>query len=88
MYRRLQSSVSSSTHTYIHINIHTYINTYSAEDEVASTAAHTISESTEKDFCNLCLNVVTAFGVGGCRAEYYTNENLAKCGIVVGEKKK
>jgi hypothetical protein len=82
----------------------------SGEDEVASTAKHTISKATSENFCKLCIDVPSSFGVGGCRlvrslamgkhnlfccershmhfrpcrSEYYTNKQLAKCGIPVG----
>ena len=39
----------------------------SGEDEVASTAKHTISQATSKNFCKLCIDVSSSFGVGGCR---------------------
>eukprot|EP00281_Chroomonas_sp_CCMP1168_P014541 CAMPEP_0206221080 /NCGR_PEP_ID=MMETSP0047_2-20121206/5218_1 /ASSEMBLY_ACC=CAM_ASM_000192 /TAXON_ID=195065 /ORGANISM="Chroomonas mesostigmatica_cf, Strain CCMP1168" /LENGTH=68 /DNA_ID=CAMNT_0053643779 /DNA_START=193 /DNA_END=399 /DNA_ORIENTATION=+ len=57
----------------------------SGEDEVASTGEHKMNKATADNFCKLCLNVESAFGVGGCRSEYYTDTNLAKCGIEVGK---
>ncbi|EKX41945.1 hypothetical protein GUITHDRAFT_112081 [Guillardia theta CCMP2712] len=58
----------------------------SAEDEVATLEPHQIKDETDKNFCDLCVNHM-AFGVEGCRAEFYTNDRLKKCGITVGDDK-
>ncbi len=60
----------------------------SAVDEVATLEPHTINPDTAANFCTLCLNIVSSFGVGGCRTEFYTEENLKKCGINVGQPEK
>ncbi len=51
---------------------------------MATLEPHTINKDTEKNFCDLCFNMDTSFGIGGCRSEFYTNKNLEKCGVVVG----
>jgi len=56
----------------------------SASDEVATLEPHTISAATDASFCDLCVNRLPE-GVSGCRAEFYTNERLKKCGVIVGE---
>ena len=56
----------------------------SASDEVATLEPHTISAATDASFCDLCVNRLPE-GVSGCRAEFYTNERLKKCGVTVGE---
>jgi hypothetical protein len=60
----------------------------SAVDEVATLEPHTINPDTAANFCTLCLNITSSFGVGGCRTEFYTDENLKKCGIPVSDSSK
>ena len=37
------------------------------------------------NFCAWCLDLSSSIGVGGCRSEFYTDENLKKCGIDIGK---
>eukprot|EP00293_Proteomonas_sulcata_P006835 CAMPEP_0184322480 /NCGR_PEP_ID=MMETSP1049-20130417/124680_1 /TAXON_ID=77928 /ORGANISM="Proteomonas sulcata, Strain CCMP704" /LENGTH=80 /DNA_ID=CAMNT_0026643631 /DNA_START=151 /DNA_END=393 /DNA_ORIENTATION=- len=56
----------------------------SAADEVATLDPHEIKPDTDSNFCDLCIGNSDAFGLGGCRSEFYTNERLKKCGVVIG----
>jgi len=47
-----------------------------AAAQVATLGEHKIKPDTEKDFCTLCLHTASAFGVGGCRAEFFTKERF------------
>jgi hypothetical protein len=58
----------------------------SAEDEmgVPYNETHAMSPELSANFCAWCLDLTSSVGVGGCRSEFYTDENLKKCGIDIG----
>jgi hypothetical protein len=58
----------------------------SAEDEmgVPYNTTHEMSPELSANFCAWCLDFTSSVGVGGCRSEFYTDENLKKCGVDIG----